>query len=193
MALLDIFTLTPKGKIGPIEIQASLEEILSDTLQVTEHPVEKGASITDHSYMRPSEVVLHCGWSNSSAQALLGAASAFVNGGGSPRSDYISGIYSQLQALQQSRERFSITTSKRLYTDMLIIGMQVTTDNRTSESLMVSITCRQVIIVSTRATTMPPRASQALPMKTGEMVSRGVVTPIPFTPSPGGAIPPSAW
>lgn len=193
MALFDFLTLTPKGKIGPIEIQATLEENLSDTMQVTEHPVEKGASITDHSYMRPSEVVLHCGWSNSSAQALLGASSALVNGGGPSRSDYISGIYTQLQALQQSRERFTITTSKRLYTDMLITGMQVTTDHRTNDSLMVSITCRQVIIVSTRATSMPPVGSQANPANTAEMVSRGVVSPIPVTPSPGGAVPPSAW
>lgn len=191
MALLEFLMLTPKGKIGPIEIQATLDEVLSDSLQLTEHPVESGAAITDHAYMRPFEVVLHCGWTNSSIRSLAGTVSATVSGGGLSNFDYVGGIYSQLQALQQSRERFDITTSKRKYTDMLITGLRVTNDVRTSESLMVSVTCRQVIIVSTRATTLPPMGSQANPANTAEVVKLGVLHPVPVVPSPGGSVSPA--
>ena len=193
MASSETLTLSPKGKIGPIEIQAIFEEVLSDSLQVTEHPVEIGASITDHAYMRPSEVVLRCGWSNSSLNSVNGSATAASYGGYGVKDDYIGGIYSQLQALQRSRERFDIVTSKRLYKDMLITAMQVTTDHRTNNALMVAITCRQIFVVGTRATSLPGMADQRMPEVTAESQNRGVIQPTLATPSPGGAVDPSEW
>jgi hypothetical protein len=190
MSFFDQLTLSPKGKIGEIEIQATLEETHTDNLQVTEHPVEQGAAITDHAYKMPSEVVLRCGWSNSSLKALTGAASALFSGGSASVSDYITGIYTQLLKLQESRVPFDITTSKLQYENMLITGMQVTTDNRTSNMLMVQVTCRQIIIVKTQATTLPPKENQASAQKTGEVQNNGVQNANRATPSPGGAFPP---
>lgn len=192
MDLNDILTLTPKGTIGGIQIQATLEEVYSDTLQVTEHPVEFGAAITDHAYKRPSEVVLRCGWSNSTLASLAGAVAAFFNGGGLSASDYVSGVYSQLLALQESRIPFSITTNKRQYDDMLIVGLSSTVDNTTSNMLMLTATCRQIIIVSTQATTLPGMDSQADPASTAETDNVGVVQPQSGSPSPGGSVSPEA-
>ncbi len=190
MAITDLLTLTPKNNIGGISISATLEEVNTDTLQITEHPVEQGAAITDHSYSRPSEVVIKCGWSNSSLQNLSSNASSFFNGGSVSLSDYISNIYSQLLALQQSRAPFSITTSKRKYSNMLIAGLQVTTDNKTNDVLMVSATCRQIIIVETQAITLPPASSQADPASTDSTSNTGVKQPVVATPSPGGSVSP---
>ena len=53
MALSDLLSFAPKEKIGQMDIMASLEEIHVDTMQMTEHPVELGAAITDHAYARP--------------------------------------------------------------------------------------------------------------------------------------------
>lgn len=190
MAVFDFLTLTPRSKIGPVEIAAVIEEVLTDSLQVTEHPVEIGAAITDHAFKRPAEVVLRCGWSNSGLDALSAAVSAFFSGGGLNLPDYVSGIYSQLIALQESRVPFDITTTRRRYTNMLITGLQVTTDVRSSNALMVQATCRQIIVVSTQATTLPPRADQANPASTAEVENAGVKQVQPATPSPGGALPP---
>ena len=189
MSVLDLIQLSPKSNIGGIEIQATLEEQYSDALQITEHPVERGAAITDHAYKRPSEVVIRCGWSNSSTDSLVGAAQALFSGQMS-MSDYVSDVYSQLLALQEKREPITITTSRRQYEDMLIVGLNVTTDVKTSNVLMVSVTLRQVIIVSTQATTLPPRTDQANPEDTAEIEQRGIVQPVPATPSPGGAVSP---
>lgn len=195
MALTDLLLLTPRGNLGGIEIQASLEEILTDNLTVTEHPVELSpiglnAAINDHAYKQPSEVVLRCGWSNSSPQALSGAISAVFGGGSMSAADYVSAVYSQLLALQESRVPFSITTSKRQYQSMLLVALQVTTDAKTSQALMVSATCKQVIIVETKATTLPPRSSQANPASTAEVENTGTAQAQPGTPSPGGAVAP---
>lgn len=193
MALFDFITLTPKSSIGGIEIQATLEEVLTDTLQLTEHPVEVGAAIVDHAYKRPAELVLRCGWSNSSLDALAGAIQSIFSGGGLTGSDYVSGIYSQLLTLQESREPFDIMTTRRMYTDMQIVSLQKTVDNKTSNVLMVQATCRQIIRVFTQATTLPARENQANPKETAGVENTGVKQTIPATPSPGGAVAPEQF
>lgn len=45
-------------KIGLIVPSVVVSEKHSDTLEITEHPVEIGAAVADHAYKRPSEVVL---------------------------------------------------------------------------------------------------------------------------------------
>lgn len=189
MAFFDVL-LTPKSSIGGIEIQASIEEIHSDALQVTEHPVQLGAAITDHAFKRPAEVVLRCGWSNSSTDSLLGGISKLFSGGGFSGESYVDAIYSQLLALQESRTPFDITTQRRSYSNMLVIGLSATTDAKTSNILMIEATCRQIIIVETQATTLPPREAQANPANTAEVENVGTVQPQPATPSAGGSLPP---
>lgn len=188
MALLDILSLAPSGSIGGIEIPATLEEIYTDTLQATEHPVELGASITDHAFVRPREVVIRCGWTNSTLKAFLSAVSALFSGSMSA-SDYVSSVYSKLLALQESRKLLDVTTSKRQYSNMQIIGLQVTTDQRTGNVLMVQATCRQMIIVETQATTLPAKEKQASPEKTAGTESAGYKQIKPFVPMSGGAVP----
>lgn len=193
MAFSDLISLAPKSNIGGIDIQASLEEIHTDTLQVTDHPVQVGANITDHSFMRPSEVVIRCGWSNSSWDALSGAATSFFDQGSLTKSDYVSSVYSQLLALQQTRLPFSITTSRRNYDDMLITSLSATTDQETGNVLIVTATCRQVIIVSTDATTLPDKTLQANPANTAETQNTGTIQPVAGSPAPGGSSPASSW
>lgn len=190
--ITDLLLLTPKGAIGGIEIQATLEEVLTDTLEVTNHPVELGAEITDHAYSRPAEVVLKCGWSNSSIGSLVSTVSALFNGGSLSMNDYITSVYSQLLALQQSRATFSITTSKRQYKNMLLTGLQTTTDNKTNSVLMVTATCREIIIVETSAMTIAAPDAQANPADTAETSDTGVKLATVATPSPGGSVPPVA-
>lgn len=192
MALLDFLQLTPKTQIGAIEVMAALEEVFTDTLQTTDHPIEAGADITDHAFIRPSEVVLRCGWTNSSFTALTGAAQAIFDGGNVSAANYIDNIYSQLLALQRSRVPFDLQTSKRLYSNMLIISLRVDTDTTTGNALMLMATCKQIIIVNTQATTLPPREQQAAPQNTAETEKTGVKQTKPKTPSPGGSRPPVA-
>lgn len=193
MSFFDFLALTPKTSIGGIVVQASLEEIHSDSLQVTEHPVELGAPITDHSFNRPSEVVIKAGWSNSSFDALVGAVTSFFASGEMSQADYVADVYSQLLALKESRQPFDITTSRRQYTDMLMTSLAVSTDNKTGQILAVTATCRQVILVSTKATTLPPTDAQESPEDTAEVEDEGVKQPTEGDPSPGGDVPKEEW
>lgn len=210
-ASLEQIAITPRNNIGGVEVQATLEEVYNDSLQLTDHPVEAGAQITDHSFKRPTELVLRCGWSNSSPQALVGAAtalagaaSAFAQGlaqgadlrtAGAIISDsietansFVSSIYSQLRALQQSRQPLTVTTSLRQYSNMLITNIAVQRDTRSANSVLASVTLREVILVSTVTSTLPPQANQANPASTAGVQNLGQQQlGAAVSPSPGGA------
>jgi hypothetical protein len=70
--------LQQSNQIGGIQVDTTLEESYEDALEITEHPVEAGAAITDHSFKRPMELVLTCGWSDSSSSGLIGLASGLI-------------------------------------------------------------------------------------------------------------------
>jgi hypothetical protein len=192
MTITDLVLITPKGRLGTIEIDVTIEETYTDELQITEHPVQAGASITDHSFKKPSGVVIRCGWSNSSDAAEAGSTQRSFRGG-LTKSDYVSGVYSQLLALQQSREPFLIITALRKYNNMLITALNVTRDKMTANILMVTATCREILIADTQSTALPPQENHANPQKTAPVVNCGVKQLLVANPAPGGSLPPSQW
>lgn len=191
MSFLDIITLVPKT-IGPVSIGCLFEEAHQDELQITEHPVEQGAQINDHAFKLQPEVTLQCGWSNSDLSALGGSLEAIFDGGSLPSSDYINAVYSQLLALQETREPFDVVTSLRLYRDMLFKSLRVVKDQKTGSALSVTATLKQIRIVQTQATTLPPKDSQADPQATAETQNTGTKAAMPATPAPGGSVPPTS-
>jgi len=75
---------------------------------------------------------------------------------------------------------------------MMLTSLEVTRDKTSYNTLMVTATLRQIIIVSTQATTLP-QSSQATPENTAAVQNVGTVVPIAGNPAPGGALPPTAW
>ena len=52
-------------KIGPLAAMVTVSEKHEDELQITDHPVELGVTVSDHAFRRPSMVTIRCSWSNS--------------------------------------------------------------------------------------------------------------------------------
>ena len=188
-----ILTVIPQGNIGGIDIQATLRETADDTLELTDQPVQTGASITDHSFVRPAQLVMECGWSNASDEALLAAVTSVLTSGSLLVSDYVSGIYSQLIQLQHSRQPFAVSTTIRLYPSMMLTSLALTRDAKTSQALMVRATMREVFFASTSSTTLPPQSAQANPEGSAETQNVGSTAPVSSSPNPGGSLPPSQW
>lgn len=185
----NLLALPTRVKIGELEVQTALEEVYFDSLQTSEHPVEANASITDHAFKRPSELMLTCGWSNSNLKAILGAIESLFTGGTMSKSDYVTGVYSQLLKLQQDRIPLTITSTLRVYDNMLITGLTARRDQRTSQILFVEAQLRELIIVSTQSTSMPAQEDQADPASTAEVQNSGSKQVVSGAPSPGGALP----
>lgn len=190
---MEPITIIPRARFGELQVNAAFEESYRDELQITEHPVESGAAITDHAYKRAPEVTLKVGWSNATPEALIPVDIKDFPGGSMVGATYVHGIYSQLLELQSSRVPFDLITSLRLYRSMLLTSLAVTRDEKTGMAIDVTATCRQIIIVSTQATTLPPPASQRNPANTAATVDSGVKQPAPATPAPGGSFSPARW
>ncbi len=77
---LQSILIKPKRSIGPLIAQVTLQEVHNDTLEITDHPIEMGAVISDHAFKRPAELIITCAWSNSpngnGSNALLNAGIA---------------------------------------------------------------------------------------------------------------------
>jgi hypothetical protein len=135
-----------RRSIGGFPAQVVIEEVERDELTITEHPVEQGAPIADHAFKRPSEVTIRAGWSATEAGDLS------ADGGG---------IYSILLQMQAALQPFNVFTGKRSYKDMLIASLVVETDEKSEFALMATITCRQIILVSTSTTSVSGSSSDA--------------------------------
>lgn len=141
----------------------------SDTLEITEHPVEMGAAVSDHAYKRPSEVVMSVGFSGGGA--LLDFASSLTATGLlglSPKE-----TYQQLLDLQSSRVPFDVVTGKRIYNNMLLRAIEVTTDKTTENVLSAVLTLREVIITSTLIKQVADKADMKLGADTSGVQNTG--------------------
>lgn len=150
--------LAGKGRtIMGITADVTIEEKHKDELNITEHPVEVGSPITDHSYMSPPEVNLKLGWSKSSGSNL-------------------SVIYVALQQMQKNSVLLVVNTGKRLYTNMLIKSLANTTDQTSENTLMIDMTIRKIVLTQTAEGSVAVE-NQTHPEQTSGVSNGGIVQP----------------
>lgn len=151
--------------IGGFVANVTLEEDHSDEIEISDHPVEQGAEVSDHAFKRPPSVTITAGWSNSSLSAL-----------GNPL--YVQRVYNQFLGLQASLQPFSISTGKRVYDNMLIKRLSTKTDEKTENSLILTMECRNVQIVSTQTVSGGSGDPKNMkdPVNNAGVVNRGTIT-----------------
>ena len=170
----DFVLITPLRSIGSFTANVTISERHNDELEITQHPVEQGASIADHAFKRPARVLIECGYSNSGFDA-----------GFDP--NYVKEQYNNFLNLQASRQPFQITTGKRLYTNMLIRSLDCTTDHKTENALLLRVDCQQILIAQTQVVTIPDSSVMANPQKTGATQNTGTQQLAPGTNFNAGA------
>ena len=147
----------PNRGLGELYPDVVIEENHEDSLTITEHPVEQGAAVNDHAYVKPRVVTIRGGVTNAKEE------------GGNPAKDF----YDKLLDLQAKREPFDIITGKREYKNMLLESLTEITSEATENCLMFVAQCREVNIVATQVTSVPPRAQHQSPGKTGATEDKG--------------------
>lgn len=174
MDILSTLFQQQSRRIGLIVPSVVISEKHDDSLEITEHPVEVGAAIPDHAYRRPSEVVMQVGFAGGgSLLDLLDTTSFGLSAGLSPRE-----VYQNLLDLQNSRVPFDVVTGKRLYSNMLIRAIEVTTERSTENVLSAVLTLREVIITSTTNSKVAAKTDMKEGANTSAMQNSGVKTPV---------------
>jgi len=140
-------TFFPRRAIGEFTATVVVDETSHDGLEVTQHPVQQGASITDHAFVKPATVSITAMW----------------DGVDEPLEE----TYEKLLKLQASRDPFDIVTGKRVYRNMLFTSLSVTTDAMTENALSVYAEFVEVLITTLAITSVPSRDKQKNAGKTG--------------------------
>lgn len=162
--------------IGTFVANITIEENHLDELAITEHPVEQGAAVTDHSYKRPASLIVRCAWSNSALQAL-----------GNP--NYVNQVYDAFLSLQATRIPFEVLTGKRKYTNMLIKRLSTVTTEQTENALFLTVELQEILIVSTQTVTVPNADVMKNPQANAPTVQTGVKNVAPAPNFNAGATP----
>ncbi|WP_312058781.1 phage baseplate protein [Pantoea septica] len=162
-------------KIGIIVPSVVVSEKHSDTLEITEHPVETGAAVADHAYKKPSELVMEVGFAGGGS--LLDFASSLTATRVLELSPQES--YQNLLDLQLSRVPFDVVTGKRVYKNMLIRALEVTTDRTTENVLSAVLTLREVLISQTQQISVADKANMTSGVSTSAVINTGTKSPRP--------------
>ena len=195
---LDSILVKPKRSIGPFSAQVTIREVHNDELQITDHPVSQGATISDHAFMMPATVTIEASWSNSPSNSgiiagLIAAGTATIEGVQSlltgNSADQVRDMYAKLLSLQKSRILFDVYTGKRVYKNMLCRSLSTTTDKNSENSLVVIAELRELIVVSTQTLSVSaPPEQQQNPAITQPVTNRGTQALQPTTAwTPGSA------
>lgn len=140
------YTVETKSKFE-FKGYVTTNEDASDDLEITSHPVQQGAPITDHAFKLPSQVGIRI----------------LVNDNDVPLSE----SYEKLLKLQTDRIPMKLVTGKKTYTNMLLKSVKQTTDRNTENVLALSLSLQEIIIVEVTSTLVPPRSKQKKAGSTG--------------------------
>lgn len=180
MDILSTLFQQQSRKIGIMVPSVVVSEKHSDTLEITEHPVEKPTSsgagfIADHAYRRPSEVVMDVGFAGGgSLLDLLDTSNIGITLGLSPKE-----VYASFLDMQRNRELLDVTTGKRQYTNMLLRTLEVTTDRTTENVLSAVLTLRELILTSTTTVQVADKTDMSQGVDTSATQNAGVKAPVP--------------
>lgn len=157
----------PERRIGSWEATVTLEETAQDDLEITQHPVQDGAAITDHAYKKPTVLNIRAQYS----PQYIGVP--------------LDEMYRRLLQIQSDRIPIEVLTGKRQYKNMLVKSVSETTDKDTSQILNISVTLQQVILVTVSTVKVPAssqkRAAQKEPERTGSTEEAGSKKAAPET------------
>ena len=143
-------------------------------LRSTEHPVQNGAAIVDHSFQLPERCILEIGMSD--------VMDSYDTGTWQEYSTKSISAYQKLKELQYKRIPMMVVTRLNTYENMIIENMHAPDDFRTVEGLRCSVTFKQIIAAQVKVVKVSARP------QTSQQSKKGVKQPKPITPELGSAL-----
>jgi hypothetical protein len=137
--------------INDFAIDAALREEHSFESEVTQFPVEDGADITDHVRTLPKVVTIEGVVSDTplgKAAVARAGVNALIEDGLIEPTTASADALAALTEIHEAREPVTITTSLRLYENMVMESLTIPRDAETGAALRFTATFRQIVIVA---------------------------------------------
>jgi hypothetical protein len=146
-------TFLPQRTIGVFQATVTIEEIATDDLEITQHPVQQGASITDHAFSKPATVSIRSTHSDTPAQ--------------------LAETYAKLLKLQKDRIPMKVVTGKRTYKNMLMKTLTQNNDSSSETALQINFVLQEIFITDLQVVSIAPINRQALAERTASQETAG--------------------
>jgi len=126
IALLDVFGLMVRKKIGFLELDAVVSETINLNNTVTSAPIETGETVTDHVYNEPLELSMECIISDSD---IVRSVNSQIN--------QVARIqaYESLVDLWKAKSPVDVVAGYEVYSNMLITSISIPRANEDGDSI----------------------------------------------------------
>ena len=158
MASTTVVSKAALGKIDSLQIDAVLTETHTITSAITDHPVEEGSNISDHSRPEPEQLQMDCLISNTPLSGTnevvkLKPTGTSVSSVAKADDSRAKSAYEQLLALRDKGAVVTVLTSLREYTSMAIQSISIPRDVKSREALRFSVQLKKIRVVVNKQTT----------------------------------------
>jgi hypothetical protein len=142
----------PKKSVGGVEIDVARLEDHTYESEVTQYPIETGASVSDFIRNRPERVTIQGFVSNSPVRILGGTLGSLVRGEVPNNAEL---VFNQLVALHEAREPITIVTGVKTYESMAIERLTIPRDRDTGEAINFTIEAVKIIKAASVLVVLP--------------------------------------
>lgn len=148
--------IAPKRTVDVYAFDATHSEEHTSEVEITSHPVELGAEVTDHAVVKP-EMLTIIGEvtdtplsirQNENGEITFAANDMFGASTNESKTRSIVAVEA-FKALKNERALINVQTGLELYSDMIIKSVSVTQDVDTAKTAMITLVLQQLLIVAT--------------------------------------------
>jgi hypothetical protein len=146
------FILLPGRAV--VELDAVLSETHASEVEVTEHPVERGANVSDHARVKPEQVTLEGLVSNTpvnrgATRRVLTAngvdfASNAETDAPAGAAGFAEAAYGKLREIKDARQLVTVATELRTYKNMVMTSLSVPRNARVGDALQFTAVFKEV-------------------------------------------------
>ena len=137
-----------------IQFDASISERYSRRKEITQHPVEAGADVSDHSRTLPLEITIH-GWVTDDPIIVLRSINATPSvRGGDPRTR-VENAWKELNRIMDEESEVKIISGLDDFRNMVLKSIDVKRDKDSGRILDATIALQQITIATTEVISVP--------------------------------------
>jgi hypothetical protein len=161
--------------IDTLVLDASVKEDHDAEVEVTDHPVEQGAAVSDHARPKPEELTIEGMVSNTPLNFIQARRSVTSEGftwTTSAQTNAIRGnpgnaeaAYVTLRAMRDTPKMLTIITALRSYDNMVMTSLKIPRDKETGDVLKFTAKFKQVRIVTNAVTVVATKVNKAKPQQ----------------------------
>lgn len=148
-------------QIANLLLDGTLSETHGRTAEATDNEVEEGADVTDHVRLKPATLVLEGIMTNTplddSAVAAYQSSGPFglVTDDDEPSTPgRAENAFALLEVLFEAKQPITVVTNLKTYKSMIIESMQVPRDAKSGDAVRVSLSFKQIRLVSNKLVTV---------------------------------------